>query len=247
MQESSRIIVGGLVLFLAVFVFGFVVHVSPRFPGSLTGSLIGITGALLMLVPLLYLVVKRVPFLKTHVTHVVSLRTLLAIHIYAGVLGPILGVIHSAHKFRSPLGVSLTGMMLVVVLSGYIGRYLLVQISTAIQGRRSELAALTNALDRELSTAASIQQPIATGMLARVARWFFAPFGNAALPGPQGADPVRLANAIADVEYAIRAEEVARDLFGTWLKLHIVIAMVLYGLLALHVWSGLYYGLRWLQ
>src|SRR5215217_7585105 len=99
MQERSRIIVGGLVLFLAIFLLGFVVHISPRFPGSLTGSLIGITGALLMLVPLLYLIVKRVPFLKARVTRIVSLRTLLAIHIYAGVLGPILGAIHSAHKF----------------------------------------------------------------------------------------------------------------------------------------------------
>ena len=70
----------------------------------------------LMLIPLVYLIVKRLPWLKQGVTRAVSMRSLLAIHMYAGVLGPILGVLHSGHTFNSPLGISLTAMMIVVVL-----------------------------------------------------------------------------------------------------------------------------------
>jgi hypothetical protein len=61
-----------------------------------------------------------------------------------------------------------------------------------------------------------------------------------------GPDRLQLAKAMADVEFAIRAEEVMRDLFTKWLKLHIAIATILYALLTIHVWSGFYFGLRWL-
>ncbi|KMO24922.1 membrane protein, partial [Methylobacterium aquaticum] len=148
MQERSAVAVGALVVLLLILPLGYLLHVSPRFPGSLAGSLIGITAALLMLFPLLYVGVKRIPGVRARVSRQVSMRTLLALHVYAGVLGPILGLIHAAHKFRSPLGVSLTGMLLVVVGTGYVGRYLLSRITKAVQAERSDLASLTAAFER---------------------------------------------------------------------------------------------------
>lgn len=248
MQERSAIAIGGLVLLLLLLPLGYLIHASPRFPGSLAGGLLGIAGAVLMLVPLLYVIIKRVPFLKTRVTRHASMRTLLAVHVYAGVLGPILGMLHAAHKFRSPLGVSLTGMALVVVLTGYVGRYLLARIATAVQGQRSDLAALTAAFDRASAEVRMSPQPAPAGILARMGRTLFGPseVESGAVPAGDASRLVAVADTMADVESAIRTEEVMRDLFDKWLPLHIVMAIVLYGLLALHVWSGLYYGLRWL-
>ena len=54
MQPRNGTIVGALVVLLLVFPLGFLVHVSPRFPGSLAGSLIGIVAAVLMLVAMGY-------------------------------------------------------------------------------------------------------------------------------------------------------------------------------------------------
>jgi hypothetical protein len=240
MRERNALVVGGLVALLLILPFGYLFHVSPRFPGSLVGSMIGIAGAVLMLMPLAYLVIKRVPPLRDRVTRHVSMQTLLAIHIYAGVLGPILGLIHAAHKFQSPLGVSLTGMMLVVVVSGYIGRYLLAQISRAVRGRRSELAALQNALSH-----APPELPVSWA--TRLFRWMHLFTEDISTPY-SGSPPSRrqFAKAMADVEFAVRAEAVVQKLFEQWLRLHILIAIILYLLLALHIWSGLYYGLRWL-
>ena len=237
-QERESLVVGGLVLLLVGFPLGFLVHVSARFPGSLVGSLIGIVGAILMLVPLAYLVIKRVPLLKTRVTRHVSMRTLLTIHIYAGILGPLLGLVHAAHKFESPLGVSLTGLMLIVVVSGYVGRYLLRQLGRAIRGRQSELASLRAALER----AAPFETPSPSSGTWRRLRDTFVRRETR----PEAPSAARLAGAIADIEFAVRAEALVKVLFERWLKLHIVIAMALYALLALHIWSGLYYGLRWL-
>src|SRR5690606_3633140 len=100
-------------------------HRSPRFPGSAIGGVLGVSGAVLMLIPLAYLIVKRIKILNRWVTRFVSMRTLLTWHIYAGVLGPILVIFHSSHKFDSALGIALTVMTLIVVLSGFVGRYLL--------------------------------------------------------------------------------------------------------------------------
>jgi len=237
-QERESLVVGGLVVLLVGFPLGFLVHVSARFPGSLPGSLIGISGAVLMLAPFAYLAIKRAPPLKARVTRYVSMRTLLTIHIYAGILGPLLGLIHAAHKFESPLAVSLTGLMLVVVLSGYIGRFLLGQLGHAIRGRQSDLATLRAALDRAPPTE-----------MAPVKLSFWRTLGDGLIwrdASQAVASQARLAVAIADIEFAVRAEALVKELFDRWLKLHIVIAMALYALLVLHIWSGLYYGLRWL-
>ena len=249
MQERDGAMAFGLMLLLLLLPAGYYVHISPRFAGSFVGSMIGIAGAVLMLVPLLYLIVKRVPWLRTHVTRWMSLRTLLAVHIYAGILGPILGIIHSGHKFRSPLALSLVGLMIVVVLSGYAGRYLLGQITTAIQGRRSELAVLNAAF--ATAAAGPVQDiPAKSESNASVRAWlplFFQRGRHRGDGAPTTARSIEIAEAMADVDFAIRIEELARDLFTIWLRLHIAIAMILYALLALHIWSGYYFGFRWLS
>ena len=56
---------------------------------------------------------------------------------------------------------------------------------------------------------------------------------------------LRLAESMADIEYAIKTHETFKRLFSDWLRFHIVISLVLYGLLALHVWAAVYFGLRW--
>lgn len=249
MQERDAIVAGGLVLLILALPLGYLVHVSPRFPGSLAGSAIGILAALLMTVPLIYLLVKRIPWLKGAVTQVVSMRTLLAIHIYAGLAGPVLALLHGAHKFRSPLGLSLVGMMLVVVLSGYTGRYLLGRIARGVEARRSELAALWAA-----NAAAADPLPPSAPTSGGKTRFLTVPLRDLFFdrPDPIGATAAAdhrraLADALADAEQALRIEETMRDLFARWLKLHIVIATILYVLLVLHIWAGLYYGLRWLR
>src|SRR5260370_32632342 len=108
MQEREKIVVSGLVALMLLLWLGFTVHISPEFAGSFWGHLLGISGACLMLVPLVYLIIKRVKPLNRFVTRLVPMRTLLAWHIYAGVIGAILVLLHTGHKFQSVLGTALT-------------------------------------------------------------------------------------------------------------------------------------------
>ena len=54
-------------------------------------------------------------------------------------------------------------------------------------------------------------------------------------------------NRVADLEYAVRTHELFKRWFSRSLKVHIVLSVILYVLLALHIGSGIYFGLRWLR
>ncbi len=250
MQERQRVIVTGLIVLLLVLTLGFFVHRDPRFAGSLAGGLLGVAAAALMLVPLLYLFVKRIPWLKRRITPHVSMRTLLTIHIYTGVLAPILGVLHTGHKFQSGLGVALTLMMLTVAVSGFVGRYLLGRLSTDIRQMRAdrdELLTAYGSLSYELRANPEAMALVRRGasLPGRIASLVVARDPTDPFRAP--AQALRIAESVSDLELAIRTHSSAKSLFTRWLTCHIVIAIVLYGLLFVHIWSAWYFGIRWLS
>ncbi len=249
MKERQRLIVTALVVLMLIFWLGFFLHRSPRFAGSLMGGVLGVSGAVLMLAPLAYLLVKRVKRLNRWVTRFVSMRTLLTWHIYAGVLGPILVILHSGHKFDSTLGIVLTAMTLIVVLSGFTGRYLMAQISETLNEKKEILAQLQIGYRRVVAELIAVpaQAEMLRPFFGIFSRWITSPSMRHA-GADRASSPMRglsLADSIADVEYAIKMHVWFKSVFRWWIKFHITIALILYVLLALHVWSGIHFGIRW--
>ncbi len=243
MKDRERIVVTGLLVLMLLTWLGFAFHRSPDFAGSLWGGVLGVSGATLMLFPLLYLFIKRIPPLRKLATKHIPMRTWLTWHIYAGIFGPILVILHTGHKFESALGIALTGMTLVVVVSGFIGRYLMSFISGELQEERANLAALRNEYDHfaartgagAVSASPALQHPLRAKISS-----LFLPSSD-----PEVGIALDLAGSIADLEYAIASNEKFKRAFKIWLKFHIVIAFVLYILLGLHVWAAIHFGLRW--
>jgi len=253
MKERERALVTGLVVLMLVLWLGFVFHRSPRFAGSFWGGLLAVVGALLMLVPLVYLFVKRIKPLKRGVKKWTSMRTLLAWHIYAGVLGPILVLLHTGHKFESALGIALTTTTLIVVVSGFVGRYLMNRISQEIREKKAMLTQLTATYDQLRSRLASDPDQAAAvrsfaGFFSRIVAGFFVELAE---PQPAGGvspgTAVRLVDSIADLEYAVSTHAQFKRWFSKWLKWHIAISMFLYVLMALHIWAAIHFGLRWFE
>lgn len=250
MREHERHIVGGLVVLMLLLWLGFLVHRDPAFAGSFTGTMVGIAAVVCLLGPFLYLIVKRIAWLKAWVTRRVSMRTLLAWHIYAGVLGPILAVIHSAHRFDSTLGNVLLPLILLTVVSGFVGRYLLSQVSTEIRdkqqllvGLRSEYDHLRDALASESHTdLARVGENM--GVLASLS--LTAPWRRVAGDSAPSVRLLRVIDAMSDVEYAIRAHDGFRAWFKRWLKFHITLSLLVLALMVAHIAAELYVGLRWL-
>lgn len=247
MKEREGIIVGGTVCVLLLAWLGFFFHRSPRFAGSGIGSAFGIAGAALMLVPLAYPIAKRIAFLKARITRHASMHSLLALHIYAGIFGPLLALIHTGHKYDSLLGITLTAVMLLVVVSGFAVRYLLTYVNHEIteklvllQTARGDLDSAWGVLENSPAEMRALPKlPVLTAGLASLG--IELPLG-----GPAG-EVVRTAEAVADLEYAVRTHELFKRWFSRSLKLHIVLSVILYVLIALHVWSGIYFGIRWFK
>lgn len=251
MRQREPILVGVLFTILFLVWLGFPFHASPRFPGSLWGGMLAIAGSGLMLIPLVYSIVKRNKRIKASVTRYAPMRRVLAWHIYAGILGPILILLHTGHNYQSPLGIALTALMLIVVLSGFIGRFLIARISRTIKTRQTMLKSLYKAYEdsvsklREHPDAATYARPF-TGIVTRsVLRAVTRPDTTGDDLPSRVAHTIELAESIADLEYANRTHETFRRAFRVWLQTHIILSMSLYVLLTLHVWSAIHFGLRW--
>ena len=250
MKERERAVMGGLFILLLVLWLGFAVHASPRFPGSLWGGMLGVSGALLMLWGAGYSAVKRIPWIKRRVTQRVRMSTLLAWHVHTATLGAILAILHSAHKFDSTLGIAVTSAMLLAVLTGFIGRYFMQKVSRELREQQEMLTGLQTAYKETARALAAGREPMGAQsrktLLERMLGPLFEPETESASSNlALSSYAYDLAESVADLEYSIKAHQLLKRRFAIWLDLHIVASVIFYILLGLHVWGAIYFGLRW--
>ncbi|MCY7349321.1 MAG: hypothetical protein LH606_01460 [Cytophagaceae bacterium] len=253
-MKNERAIIGGLLVLQLILWLGFLVHRAPRFAGSLSGGILAVLGVLLLVVPpLIYSAVKRIEYVKQRVTARASLGTLLNWHVYTSIIGSILAILHTGHRFESNLGIWLTAMMLLTVLSGFVGRYFLGYTAMELREKQDLLNRLATEYNKIVGEMA--RQP--TAEIAYVASHNIV---RRALNSFVGTEPVRvdattplsvravrLTESIADLEYAIQMHELLKRRTLHWLVAHIVTSCAFYGLLIFHVWSSIYFGLRWFK
>lgn len=214
----DRATVTGLVLLAGVTWLGFLVHASPRFPGSLWGGMLGTVAALLIAAPAaVYAIAKRSTRMKAWIGRRVSMKQLLTWHIYTSVVGATLAILHTAHKFDSPLGLALTAVMLAAVFTGYVGRFFLSYVSGEVRVQRQWLDEARRVFNARVAAAT--------------------PVGELGLQ--------ELAEDVTELEYSVAMHDQLTGRAGRWLRVHLVIGVIGGALLALHVLAGIYYGLRW--
>ncbi len=125
-------------------------HRALRPSGSL-GIVLGTTGTLFMASTLFYVARKKLKFLS----RAGSTKAWLEFHVFCGVFGPILITFHTSFKFNGLISVAYWSMVL-VVLSGFVGRYLFVRIPKTLQGTelsKAELEQRVSELKTQLAAA----------------------------------------------------------------------------------------------
>jgi len=233
MSETERVTVAAVVTALLLLVPAFALHTSPRFAGSLAGFALGSLAAALMVSLLIYPLAKYSASFRSGLSRFTSMRALLAFHAYAGAFGAFFAILHTGHKYQSLLGIALVISMLVVVATGFVGRYYLPETSAELREAQSRLATLRSAYDRTVAALAS-QHASDDGA---------SPARAAAVPG---VPILQLIDGIADLEYAIGSREAVKRIFMPWIVAHVIAAISMYFLLTLHIAGEIYYGLRWL-
>ncbi|KAA3613167.1 MAG: hypothetical protein D8M58_12730 [Calditrichaeota bacterium] len=119
-------------------------HAEYRFlkPGGLFGHGVGIIGSAMMILLLFYSLRKRTNIFGK----IGAISRWLDIHIFFGTVGPLLIILHSTFKLNGIVSVSFWSMVL-VALSGFVGRYLYVQIPRTIRGQELSMDDVKKASD----------------------------------------------------------------------------------------------------
>ena len=134
MTQNSRNKELWLSFLAAIFItatYAFVVFWTRTIPpaGALFGHLLGILGFILMLLTeILYTVRKR-----SNTARWGSMASWLQFHIFTGLVGPYLVLLHTSWKFNGLAGAT-TLLTIFIVISGFIGRYIYTQIPRTLDG-----------------------------------------------------------------------------------------------------------------
>ncbi|WP_455221431.1 hypothetical protein [Kaarinaea lacus] len=106
----------------------------------------GLIGGILMLFALAYAMIKRIGYLRRHVTS----DTWYYIHIACGAIGAFLVLLHSSFDLSSINSSVAFYCMLLVIISGAMGRYLLTLLSIILHKQYAEVRSLEPELFSEL-------------------------------------------------------------------------------------------------
>ena len=230
-------------------------------PSGYLGELFGIGGFVLMLVPIGYALRKRLSALR----QAGSMKLWLDVHIFCGIVGPVLVTFHTTFRFNGIVAVAYWSMVS-VVLSGFVGRYLYVRIPRSLRGLELTRAELDARADQ-------ISQRIAEARLAPVTLARIEAFERTVAPVEGSfidvfAGEVRLRRALRTLRRQIQGsvpsglfEEVVgliaerasvtrqasllsitKSAFDVWHVFHMPLVYVMFGIVVLHVALALYLG-----
>lgn len=143
LRSNSELWLAVVMMVLITGIYGLVLFVTREIPpaGELFGHGMGIFGFTLMLMTeTLYSFRKRSRSVRWG-----RMSTWLQLHIFTGIVGPFMVLLHSSWKFNGLAGATtlLTG---VIVFSGFIGRYIFTRIPRTLDGLEIEGALPQEAL-----------------------------------------------------------------------------------------------------
>ncbi|MGE5198819.1 MAG: hypothetical protein ACM3H9_04205 [Rhodospirillaceae bacterium] len=223
---------------------------------------LGVVGLLMMTVPVIYAVRKR----WSRLARAGSMRGWLEVHIFCGIVGPALITLHTSFKFNGIISVAYWSMV-VVMLSGFVGRYLFVRIPKTIRGTElthDEIRDRAQSLKREVESVAlqpgalerlrqlddELERVAVGAALGAVAvRWRLRRLGSE-LRGA-GVDRRLAAHTVeAMAERLLLLRKLARlnrtkRLFSAWHVFHQPLVYVMFAIAVLHVGLAIYLGYAW--
>jgi hypothetical protein len=184
----------------------------------------------------------------------------LQFHIFTGIVGPYLVLLHSSWKFNGIAGV-LTLLTVVIVVSGFIGRYIYTAVPRSADGlalEAEELESQIAAADGRVRAWVAANRSLPPALVERLV-------GQASGAGGWGLGRSWSSwLALRQVEPGLRREaqalaglierrdtlrrqigslQTARRLLATWHTVHIPIGLGLFALAFVHIGAAIYYAL----
>lgn len=220
-MSRNRELIAALVTIVVVSVLYTATSAYLGVPASsgLAGHMLGVIGfAMMILTEVGYSMRKRAtgPVRGT-------MASWLGFHIYTGIVGPYLVLLHTAWHFNGLAGL-LTLMMALVVASGFVGRYIYTAIPRSADGAVLEAAEIARMLDEARVEADAARAAGATREHDAVAR--------------EQAATRRL----RELERQLASLRWARRALATWHTLHIPLGMAMFVTAGAHIVGALYFA-----
>ena len=242
MRRSVELwIAAGLMAAVAA-VYALVVAATQETPaaGDAFGHGIGIAGFVLMLMTeTLYSLRKRTRLAKWG-----QMSHWLEVHIFTGLVGPFMVLLHPGWQFKGLAGV-LSLLTVLIVLSGVIGRYIYTSVPRTADGIEIDLAALEFQVGQIEAEMQAGQPTDPTQPAAR--RGFAGPL--AALGLATRSPEQRKASHLRDLRRerdrlarALRDRRSARRLLSLWHAVHIPLGLTLFLVAFVHIAATIYYA-----
>ena len=236
-------------------------------PAGSKGLFFGVVGTAMMLTLLLYSLRKRTRIFG----RVFHLKHWLDVHIWFGVMGPLLILLHTSFRLNGLVAISFWSMM-AVAASGVFGRYLYTQIPHDLDGDEIQLSKLK---EREGLLATQLNQNLQLagdqwllftrsfgadphkqwGLLSMMVADLKTPlirrglhrrllhqFG---LPSGQAAYLTHMGLDLARVQRRLSRPRQLRRLFHYWHVMHRPVALIMYLIMAVHIVVALLFGVSW--
>ncbi len=232
-------------------------------PAGRVGHLFGVIGFVMMLVPVAYAVRKKARGRREFG----SMKTWLEVHIFSGIVGPVFVTFHTSFKFGGLISVAYWSMV-AVVLSGFVGRYLFMQIPRSLRGlelsqadldrRASELAQSLSAAqvsERLLRAIDAFEERVVPAGPVSYASLFSgerrlrreASALRAAVEAIDGApavhdDVIAIATERALLRRRTASLQKTKRLFELWHVFHMPLVYIMFAIVIAHVAITLYMG-----
>lgn len=229
------------------------------------GHAIGILGSVLMIMTeLLYSLRKRSGLIKYG-----QIRNWLSFHIFTGIVGPTLVLMHTGLEFRGLAGLTMV-LTILVVASGFLGRYIYTAVPRTLAGVEVDRRTLEQALQQQQAEllawsagkSAQVQTLIrqkATEPLAEdlsmvevlAHRWrewqeqrqLRAALGRLEKEEKSRLDEIeRLIRRQQRLVRQIRSLQTVRRLMGLWHTAHVPLGLTLFTSMIIHIIATIYYG-----
>ena len=231
--------------------------------GELFGHGLGIAGFLLMLMTeTLYSLRKRSLSARWG-----RMSSWLRFHIFTGLVGPYLVLLHTSWKFNGLAGI-VTALMITVVLSGIVGRYIYTAVPRTADGTimeaaelEGQIAAAEADLQRWLAGRPEADQHLAQRMAALPATggpllvlgrtfleweyrlaWQRERKRMGAMEKAQARELDRMLRQRRSLRRQVASLALARRMLATWHTVHIPIGMVLFTTAFVHIGAAIYYA-----
>lgn len=230
------------------------------------GHALGILGALLMLsTELLYSARKRWRFFKFG-----QVRSWLSFHIFTGIVGPTLVLMHTGLVFRGLAGLTML-LTVLVVMSGFIGRYIYTAVPRTVAGlevdrrtlereairQQEELTSWLNDKSGHVRTLVRQEMALATNyqnlssmevLTRRIREWQEKRYFQAAIRKLDKQERIRM----KEIEQLLQQQRrlarqinslhSVRQMIGWWHTIHVPLGLTLFSAMFIHIIAAIYYG-----